>query len=134
MIGSKRYKTEFTLTMEKRLGVVIYYSETDRYSGIMLYGEEEALKLAHLELGSLFKLHSLVKVSQPITSSLAGLLTKERRAKISLQLKSEFKLTHLDLYISRSVVSMRTEALFFVPQQLEPNAIHALDTVVSSCE
>lgn len=134
MIGPKHDKTEFIMTLERRLGVVIYFSESERHSGIMLYGEEEALKLAYLELGSSLKLHTLVKVSHPVTSSLAGLLTKERRAKITQQLKTEFKLSHLELYVSISLITKKNEALFYVPKHLERNAVHALGAVVSSCE
>lgn len=49
-------------------------------------------------------------------------------------MKSEFKLTHLELYISRSLVTNRCEAMFYVPEHLKHNAVHALDTVVNSCE
>lgn len=38
LIGTRTHKSDFILELERKIGTVIYYTETERYSGIMLYG------------------------------------------------------------------------------------------------
>lgn len=51
-VGLREHKTDFTIELEKRLKVLLFAAESEKFKGIMIYGEEELQKIAFLELGA----------------------------------------------------------------------------------
>lgn len=40
-VGLREHKTDFAIELEKRLKVLLYAAESEKFKGIMIYGEEE---------------------------------------------------------------------------------------------
>ncbi len=85
--------------------MLLFAAETEKFRGIMIYGEEELQKAAFLELGREFGLHELQRFAVGLPRILGELLTAHRRKKLLHQLKQEFPGGRVELLLARSSIS-----------------------------
>lgn len=74
LIGLRREKTDYAYDFEKRFSVLLYFNITENISGINIYGQPLQQKLAFIELGALFEMHTLSRREIELSASVAGVL------------------------------------------------------------